>query len=452
MKNITQLITGVFLICAIATINAENIDQQECTVEYNLYKGDIQAKNFVEAKTRLMDLMENCPTLSVNIYKYGVKIADDLMAQGKKEEAIKLYSKIVDTRIIHFQKDLGKVYSDMVTFLRKSGFTNEEVFERLEQAYLEDPSGMSVKNTALYFEMILEKNKDTNVQKILDTHDDINESLDVKSGVYQLRLNGLLKKEESGAVLSKKEAKSKRIAVGTLKNIGIVKTALDREIEELLTCDRLIPLYRRDFEANINDAQWLRRSVSRMFAKECTEDPLYEELAKAYAKADPSSNSYIFLSGILEKNGKKSEALEMRKKAIDLEVDPIRKAKYLLSIAQDMARKGQKSGARRYAREAIQSNSGYGKAYLLIASLYASSANSCGDNEFSKRMVYVAALNKAQRAASVDPSISSKARKYINNYRSNIPTKAMGFADGIKDGDSFKIGCWIGETVKVKMR
>ena len=452
MKKITYLITGIFLICITANIKAENIDQQDCTIEYNLYKGDIQSKNFVEAEKRLMQLMENCPTLSVNIYKYGVKIVDDLMAKGETEKGVKLYSKIVDNRIIHFQKDLGKVYSDMVTFLKKSGFTNEQVFQKLEQAYLEDPSGMSVKNTALYFDMILAQNKDTDVQKILDTYDDINESLDVKAGVYQLRLNGVLKKEESGSVLSKKEAKSKRIAVGTLKNIGIVKVALDQKIEELLTCERLIPLYRRDFAEHINDAQWLRRSVSRMFAKECTEDPLYEELAKAYAAADPSSNSYIFLSGILEKNGKKSEALEMRKKAIDLEVDPIRKAKYLLSIAQDMARKGQKSGARRYARQAIQSNAGYGKAYLLISSLYASSANSCGDNEFAKRMVYVAALNKAQRAASVDPSISSTAKKYIKNYQSNIPTKAMGFADGIKDGDSFKIGCWIGETVKVKMR
>ncbi|MCK5815445.1 MAG: hypothetical protein KAH07_05820 [Flavobacteriaceae bacterium] len=452
MKKITYLITGIFLICVTANIKAQDVDSQMCTVEYNLYKGDIQSKNFVEAEKRLMNLMENCPTLSVNIYKYGVKVADDLLVKGQKEKAVKLYSKIVDTRILYFSKDLGKVYSDMVTFLRKTGYTEEEMFHHLEKAYLADPSGMSVKNIALYFGIILDLNKDTNVQKILDTYDDINESLEVKMGKYQLRLNGLLKKEESGTVLSKKEAKSKRIAVGTLKNIGIVGATLDQKIEELLTCERLIPLYRGDFEAHRSDSQWLRRSVSRMFAKECTGDLLYEELAKAYAKADPSSDSYIFLSGILEKNGKKSEALKMRKKAIDLEVDPIRKAKYLLSVAQDMARRGQKSVARKYARKAIQSNGSYGKAYLLISSLYASSANSCGDNEFAKRMVYVAALNKAKRAAAVDPSIGSVARRYIKNYQSNIPTKAMGFADGIKEGDSFDIGCWIGETVKVEMR
>jgi len=142
----------------------------------------------------------------------------------------------------------------------------------------------------------------------------------------------------------------------------------------------------------------------------------------------------------------------MRKKAIDLEVDPIKKARYLLRVARDLAKKGQKSGARNYANKALKSNPSYGKAYLLIASLYGKSANSCGNNEFTKRMVYVAALNKAQRAAAVDPSIASTARRYINNYKSNIPTKVMGFNEGIKAGESFKIGCWIGETVKVQLR
>ena len=47
------------------------------------------------------------------------------------------------------------------------------------------------------------------------------------------------------------------------------------------------------------------------------------------------------------------------------------------------------------------------------------------DNEFEKRMVYVAALNQAQRAASVDPSISSTAGKYIRSYRANVPSKKL---------------------------
>ena len=67
MKKITFLIAGLFLMMVSVDTNAtdRDYDQQECTIEYNLYKGDIQAKNYTEAKTRLLNLMENWPTLSL---------------------------------------------------------------------------------------------------------------------------------------------------------------------------------------------------------------------------------------------------------------------------------------------------------------------------------------------------------------------------------------------------
>jgi hypothetical protein len=63
--------------------------------------------------------------------------------------------------------------------------------------------------------------------------------------------------------------------------------------------------------------------------------------------------------------------------------------------------------------------------------------------------VYVAALRQAQRASYVDPSISSAARKYINNYRANLPSKKVIFTAGVAPGSNYSIKCWIGETVKI---
>jgi len=453
MKKITHIVIGLFLLIGSINVNGQAaMDQQDCTIEYNLYKGEIQGKNFESAKKRLITLMENCPDLSVNIYKQASKIVDDMIANGQRDEGIKLMSKVVDQRLLYFPKGDGKVYNDFCTFLNKCGVSKEEVYQILHKAYQADPTAMSAKNIYMYFDVVLERNKEIDVQKILDTYDDINDAQEKKAEKYRLRLSKLIAKEEGGATLSSKEAKSKRIAEATLKNIGIVEGGLNAKIEELLTCDRLSPLYRRDFEENKDNAKWLKRAVSRMFRKECTDDALYEELAMAYAKADPSSNAYIFVAGILEKKGKKSEALEMRKKAIELEIDPVRKSKLLLTVAQDYNKKGQKSKARKSANDAIRNNPSNGAAYLLIASMYATSANSCGTDEFSKRMVYVAALNKAQRAVKVDPSIASKAKKYIKSYKANIPTKSMIFNEGVKEGDTFKVGCWIGETVKVQVR
>ena len=67
-------------------------------------------------------------------------------------------------------------------------------------------------------------------------------------------------------------------------------------------------------------------------------------------------------------------------------------------------------------------------------------------------MVYTAALRKAQRAAAVDPSIASKAAKYIKNYISQEPSRTLMFTQTIEAGSLHKVKCWIGETVRVSKK
>ena len=186
-----------------------------------------------------------------------------------------------------------------------------------------------------------------------------------------------------------------------------------------------------------------------MFNKECTDDPLFETLAKAYAETSPSADAYSFVAGVLAKNGDAAGAEQMRIKAFELETDPLKKAKFKLKFAQSAKNRGQKLKARQLAKEAIALNPNMGRAYLFIASLYASSVNSCGTDEFEKRMTYVAAYNKAIRARNMDPSISSVAKKFIRNYKANFPSKKVIFTEGVKVGDPFTVKCWINESVKI---
>ena len=180
-----------------------------------------------------------------------------------------------------------------------------------------------------------------------------------------------------------------------------------------------------------------------MYNKGCQTDPLFEKLANAYAETTQSSDAYNFLAGVLAKNGDKKGAAQMKKKAFDLETDPFKKAKYKLREAQNAGG----SRARALAYEALKYNPNMGKAYLFIASLYQRSANSCGSDEFEKRMVYVAALNKALKAKKVDPGCG--ANRYISSYRKNAPSKKLIFQKGMSSGASYRVGCWIGETVRV---
>lgn len=449
MKKATLLLTAFVFFVSTNITNAQTDTARECQIKYNLFKGDFKSKKYDEAYANWTYLMDNCKDLSVNIYKYGADLAQDV----RKDPV--LAKRVYTQRLQYFPKhdnkinNLAKVHSDYASYLinNKLG-TPAEIQVILEKAYQISPEAMGVKNIYRYFEGVTEANKDTNPQKVFDTYDDVVESVGVKLENYAAKIRELTK--DSTRQLSAKEKRYLRAYTINSKALGQIEGGLDNIISTIATCERLVPLYSRDFEANKTSSVWLRRAVSRMFNKGCQEDPLFEKLAKAYAEATPSSDSYSFYAGILEKNGDASGAAAMREKAFELETDPIKKAKYKLQFAEAAKKRGQLSKARSLAREALQYNPSYGKAYLLIARLYQSSVNSCGSDEFEKRMVYASALRMAQRAASVDPSISVSAGRYIRSYRANLPSKKVIFTAGKQEGQPYKIGCWIGETVTIK--
>jgi tetratricopeptide (TPR) repeat protein len=449
MKKITFLLAGLFLIISTTETNAQDDAKRECTIKYNLFKGDYQSKKYDAAFTNWIFLMDNCPTLSVNIYKFGDKLTKiRFKSATNKDAAFKLIERVYNQRLVHYpNNNPAKVHSDYATFLAKNKLADDnQVFSLLEKAYKIDATKMGVKNIYKYFQGVTDRNKDTNPQMVFDTYDDVLESVSLKLADYAKKLLPL---QDTLRELDKSEKRKLRAYTVNSTALGQVEGGLDNIIVTLSTCDRLIPLYQRDFEANKDNAVWLKRAVSRMYNKDCTEDPLYDTLVEALVKANPTPEASVFYAGILYKKGKVSEAMEYYQQAVDQEPDVLKKANNQLKIAQLFAKKGQKSKARSYANQALKNNPNLGKAYLVIASLYASSVNSCGSDEFEKRMTYVAALNKARRAMAVDPSISSTARRYIKNYQANVPSKKVIFTKGVTPGSSYKVGCWIGETVRV---
>ena len=184
-------------------------------------------------------------------------------------------------------------------------------------------------------------------------------------------------------MLDAKEKRRLRAYNINSKALGQIEGGLDKMIIDLATCENLIPLYKRDFEANRTNETWLKRAVSRMFYKGCQSDPLYADLAKAYAEASPSPEAYAFYANVLEDNGDTSGAAAMRQKSFDLETDPIKKARYKLKFAEAAKSRGQLAKARSLAREALSFNRNFGKAYLLIGRLYQSSVNKCGSSAVS---------------------------------------------------------------------
>lgn len=435
MKKITYLLTGVFLFVAVNVVKAQA--SQECNVKYNLFKGDAVNKKYEAAKPNLEYLLANCPTLSVNIYKYGAKVAENT-----KDHA--LVKKVYESRLANYPDvDPAKVHSDYVDYLIENKLaSDEEIFNILEKGYKAGAKDMGVKNIFRYFQAVTDRYKDTDPQKVFDTYDDVMESVDEKLDDYNKKIADLQAKEEAGTLDDKGARNLKAFTINST-SLGMVEGGLDATISEIATCERLTTIYGKEFDEKKTDGVWLKRAVSRLYNKECQSDPLFEKIAKAYADVTQSADATNFIAGILERNGDAKGAAQMRKKAFDLETDPLKKAKLKLREAQGASG----SNARALAYEALKYNPNYGKAYLFIASLYQKSANSCGGDEFEKRMVYVAALEKAQKAQRVDPGCG--AGRYISSYEGLIPSKKLVFQKGLASGSSYTVGCWIGETVRV---
>jgi len=130
-------------------------------------------------------------------------------------------------------------------------------------------------------------------------------------------------------------------------------------------------------------------------------------------------------------------------------------ATYYFSQASIKGRKlKQYSAARSLALKAAKLKPNWGKPYLLIGDLYASSTRSCGKEPWQQRMVIVAAIDKYAYAKSIDsdPEVVAEANKKIGKYSAQKPEKGDVFMAGYKVGGKYKIGCWINETVKIRVQ
>ncbi len=113
------------------------------------------------------------------------------------------------------------------------------------------------------------------------------------------------------------------------------------------------------------------------------------------------------------------------------------------------------SQAREYAKRASQMNPNWGKPYILIGKLYASSGSLCGPGTgYESQKVLFPALDYFYKAKNVDISAENQkeATELIGKYSYYLPETQELFMMGINPGSPVFIGCWIQEnsTVKVK--
>lgn len=181
----------------------------------------------------------------------------------------------------------------------------------------------------------------------------------------------------------------------------------------------------------------------------------FEKLANEYnvkAEAELRAKNPGYDASALQREGKFTQAISRYREAIDGESDPEKQAQYYYSIAFIQTWElGQYQSARDNARKAASLKSGWGRPYLLIGDMYAKTSRSCGD-DWNNRLAIIAAIDKYAYARSIDGDVASEANERIGNYSGALPERETGFMRGFTEGQSLTVGCWIGETVKLRFK
>ncbi|MGB3606680.1 tetratricopeptide repeat protein, partial [Psychroserpens sp.] len=410
--KIALIIAAVFM----ATNFGFAQQDEECMLNLTLMNDFVKSKKYDEAYEPWMKVRNKCPKFNLSIYKYGEKILDHKIENSEgaaKVDFVSDYMKLLDGGAEHFSSkySAGEVMEQKALLKyenqKELGLTDMQIYEAFDELYQKYPKDFtSTKGLYVYFTKTVDVFKDGKfeLQKVFDKYDDVNELIENLNEGYTKSVNTLIEKEEGGTDLGKKEDKYKTYYLAKLEANDKITGSLDTYLGQLANCENLIPLYKKDFPTYKNDAVWLKRSVSRMYNKECTDDPLYIELVKAYDATAPSADTKYFVATILYKEGKNQEADKYIKQAYDLETDSFKKSKLAKKIANGFKRRGSYGAARQYYREVLSLNPSDGTPHLQIAAMYAKSANSCGDDNFSKRAVFWYAAQEARKAGQIDPN------------------------------------------------
>jgi tetratricopeptide (TPR) repeat protein len=439
-NDMKKLVLGLFLIGSYFVTNAQGKygatpqDSVKCIEALAIYPDYIK-NDLPTAKKYWRVAYTKCPASRKSLYTNGVDIYEAEIKKNKDNK--ELVNAFVDTilmiydqRIVHFGQEgyvLGRKGMDMMKYRPNEPY---KAFEVLDKSM--DLEGNDADPGVLYFYMrsIIESE-----EKGKKTKEDVLNAFGKTLEIAEYNINNGEDK--------KKENYKKAID-------GIIAST-----SKYLDCETLLPIAKEKYEANKDNAAWLRRMAKFLKRKDCTDNPEFSKIAIRLFELEPSADAADNLAKMFLAKKDYGQSVKYFQQAIDLsKAGTDQQADYYLGLAFAQASQGSKAAARTSALKAASLRDGFGEPYMLIADMYASSASSCGEDACSQGLVYCLAVDTYQKARSVsnDENIKSKASAKIASYSGYFPKQEDCFFIGIKENTSYNIGCWINASTTVRFK
>lgn len=237
------------------------------------------------------------------------------------------------------------------------------------------------------------------------------------------------------------------------EEIGQYMTNVEALFAPYASCDELVNIYSKKFDANPDDIDLLRKITNIMRRKGCTEQELFFKTSEQLHKLDPSPSTAFLMAQMCYNNKRYSDAIKYTNEAIKGLTDE--EDRYRTYLLMGMAYDGQNSysAARNAYRNASDIKPTSGEPYLMIAQLYGSNARSIDDG-MGGASAYWAAVDKCIKAKNIDQSAKTieTANKLIGTYSAHFPKQDKAFMLDLIDGQSFTVPGWIGESTTIRTR
>lgn len=449
------LLSGILMLAALLTVNAQKAgydpvnapyghgeDSVKCRMNLSLMSVSAKAENYKDALTPWEETFRECPASSRNIYIYGPRIFKYLheneTSDAKKQEYLDKVMEIYDTRMKYYSNEdrgtilASKTYDYMD--LAGAGVDYKVVYEWLGEAVEEMKDAMYPQDAYSYF-MFASLNQYK-----------ADESLKERYLDDYFRISGYVDEAVSNAKAEGDDASADYL--GLVKD-GIVQGFIASGAGD---CTTLTEYYADKVEPNKENKEYLTDIVTALASVGCHDTDIYFSAAQHLYVLEPSAGAALGLANKSLRDKDYDTAIKYYQEAAELETDHEKASSYMLQLAGIFSNQRNFARSRQAANEALKYDPNNGEAYILIAQLYAASAQSIFSEREKSGLVFCAAVDKLNRAKSVDPSVASKAQSLINTYSGHFMDTESAFMMGIKAGESVTIPGWIGETTTVRLR
>ncbi|MGY8989367.1 MAG: tetratricopeptide repeat protein [Flavobacteriales bacterium] len=422
---IKQLGIILALIGVTITVNALS----DCEKDYQIYRNNYKQKNYEEALVSWRKVFNECPSYNQNTFANGPKLYHESIKKDKENQLIYLDTlmMIYDARIQYFERReyvLGKKGVDLLKY-DPTRFT--EAYEMLKVSV--DALGNSTDPTVIvsYFKAlddVQRSSEEVTKQDVLDAYVAVSDIIS-----YNMTNN-------------KKYSKYYETAQTNVENI----------FAPYASCDDLIKVFKERLEIGTDNISLLKKITFLLDKKDCTENEVFYTAAIQLHELDPTAKSAYDMGNMCIAKKNYSDAVSYYNQAIQLQEDVDYKASYYLKLAYTYQMRGSYSDARSAANSAASLKPEWGEPYLILGDIYVASASSCGSSNLERGSVYWVSVDMFSKAKSIDNVLTNKANKRISTYSKYFPSKEDCFFNDIEAGSSYKVGCWIGRSTRVRTR